>query len=108
MHTKSAFSPSLHVEIQLISVQCLWSFNTRGGNIGVVIKSLHLKRTIINFTVIWRHSSVDKLQELFGCGLHGLLGALHDQRLKTRRAEVRKRAVNVHKFLTSNEKAATC
>lgn len=35
-----------------------------------------------DFTVIWRHSSVDKLQELFGSGLDGFFGALHDQRLK--------------------------
>lgn len=32
-------------------------------------------------TVIWRHSFVDKLEKVFGCCLHGLLGRLHHQRL---------------------------
>lgn len=32
--------------------------------------------------MIWRHSSVNKLQKLFGCCLHGLLRCLHDYGLK--------------------------
>lgn len=35
-----------------------------------------------DFTVIWRHPSVDKLQKVFGSGLYGFLGALHDQMLQ--------------------------
>lgn len=38
--------------------------------------------SVMIITVIGRNPPVDKLQKLFGCGLHGLFGTLHDQGLK--------------------------
>lgn len=47
------------------------------------VQSTFMKQiSVMIITVIGRNPPVDKLQKLFGCGLHGLFGTLHDQGLK--------------------------